>query len=85
MILLHQADQRVPDHGRTPPPLTWDRAKPGALADDLALITCAAGHTLRLTSRIHRIATDGSVFPSWVCTVPGCAFHEFIRLVGWQS
>ncbi|HEY1956668.1 MAG TPA: hypothetical protein VGH28_13705 [Polyangiaceae bacterium] len=53
--------------------------------DDLALVTCANGHELRLSGRVHRVAPDGTVTPSDVCTVPGCTFHEFIRLEGWPG
>ncbi|MBU2118771.1 MAG: hypothetical protein KJ954_14380 [Alphaproteobacteria bacterium] len=32
----------------------------------------------------HSIAADGTVTPSVVCTVPGCGFHEWIKLEGWS-
>ena len=34
--------------------------------------------------RRHAIAEDGTVSPSFVCVTPGCTFHEYIRLVGWN-
>ena len=33
----------------------------------------------------HKIADDGTVHPSVVCTYDGCSFHDFIRLDGWPS
>jgi hypothetical protein len=74
-VILKRADQRVPDYGISPTPLTWDHAKPGPVGSifeqDLVFITCDRGHTLRLTGRIHTIHKDGHVTPSWVCTYPG--------------
>lgn len=53
--------------------------------DTRALITCGFGHELRLTPNIHTVAADGTVQPSWVCTYPGCSFHVFIKLEGWNE
>lgn len=64
-----------------PPPLSWDYLD--ARPEDLALITCDHGHVSRMVSRIHRIAADGTVSPSYVCPGTGCTFHAFIRLVGY--
>jgi hypothetical protein len=33
----------------------------------------------------HRIAEDGTVSPSVVCSWEGCNFHEHIKLVGWNQ
>lgn len=33
----------------------------------------------------HDIGDDGTVTPSVVCPHLGCAFHEFIKLDGWNS
>lgn len=94
MRLFNQADQRFPDHGVLPEPYTWNyalrvRKKDGYYAcqsdKDLALCTCANRHTTRLTSTKHKVGADGTVSPSYVCTVGGCGFHEFIRLVGWDG
>ena len=69
-------------------PLTWDYAKrlrrkaPYDL--DMAMTTCANGHTLRMASDVHTIASDGTVTPSVVCTVTGCSSHVMVRLVGWD-
>jgi hypothetical protein len=52
-------------------------------ADDLAFIVCPQGHRLRVTKKIHRIAADGTLDPSWVCTGLGCSFHVYCQLVGW--
>lgn len=88
MTRLRRADQRVPDHGVLPEPLTWDYAQRGPkgsrFAEDLALVTCRNRHTLRLSARVHRIAASGAVSPSWVCTAAGCEFHEFIELEGYD-
>ena len=76
-------------------PLTWDYCqrfkKDGgahwALGSerDLALCTCANGHTTRMTGSIHRVAEDGTVTPSYVCPVGGCTFHDWVRLVGFDA
>jgi hypothetical protein len=88
-ILLRRADQRIPDHGTHAEPCTWDYAKhtpKGSMFEhDLALVTCANGHTLRLTSRVHSIETDGTVKPSWVCTRTGCTWHVMIKLEGYKA
>ena len=51
------------DGGGDSAPLTWDyarrlRRKP-PYDRDMAMTTCALGHTLRMTSDIHTIASDG--------------------------
>jgi hypothetical protein len=74
--------------GCLPPPLSWDHqteAGKRLYPDDLAVIYCANGHRTRMSARIHRVATDGTVSPSYVCTVLGCSFHDFIRLSGWNG
>jgi hypothetical protein len=83
--LLHR-HELVPrgrlDH--QPPSLSWDYLDPcGPCRGNLALITCPSGHVTRLVSSVHRVENDGTVHPSYVCTVRGCGFHVFIRLVGW--
>jgi len=89
VVVLRHADARIPDHGVLPPRLSWDHATPGPKGSifehDLAFITCDGEHTLRLTARVHAIADDGVVSPSWVCTHPECSFHAFIRLEGWSA
>ena len=32
----------------------------------------------------HEVAADGTVSPSLVCPRDGCAFHEYVRLAGWE-
>jgi hypothetical protein len=72
-------------------PVVWvDKEKARAWAsinwlETVALVTCPNGHELRVTPRIHTVAADGTVSPSWVCTVKGCTFHVFIRLEGWNG
>jgi hypothetical protein len=88
MVEFQRGDQRVPDHGARPTPLTWDYAKryrQHRVADhDLVLSTCSEGHTCRLVSTVHQIATDGTISPSYACPVSGCKFHTMVRLVGWD-
>ncbi len=83
--IFRRHPQRIPDYGVLPPPCTWDKptySAPGTpLQFDLALVTCPRQHTGRITARIHHIGPDGTVYPSYVC--PRCAFHAFIRLLGW--
>lgn len=93
LTVFAHADQRVPDHGAPPAPLTWGYATRLRHTDgrwacqtgqDLALCTCREGHTTRLTGRVHTVAADGTVQPSYVCPVGGCTFHEWVRLEGWD-
>lgn len=69
-------------------PLTWDYGKrlrrKMPYEKDIAVTTCLKGHTLRVSSDVHRIADDGTMNPSYVCPVDGCGFHEWVRLVGWK-
>jgi hypothetical protein len=46
---------------------------------------CDRGHHTMLSRTVHRVSKDGTVSPSYVCTKPGCSFHTFVRLVGWQG
>lgn len=68
-----------------PPPLSWDYLDPHRGFKNLALITCPNGHVTRMVSTVHRVDPDGTVHPSYVCTVGSCTFHRFIRLEGWQG
>ena len=52
-------------------------------ADDLAYIVCPQGHRLRVSSKVHSIAADGTLHPSYVCSATGCTWHVFAQLVGW--
>lgn len=49
----------------------------------VAVICPECRRTLTLSVEVHAVADDGAVSPSFVCTVPGCLFHTFIRLAGW--
>lgn len=88
MIAFTRHDQRVPDHGELPPPMTWGPPSCTTVGTpwehDLALVTCARQHTCRITARVHSIAPDGTLRPSYVCPVTGCDFHAFVRLEGWS-
>lgn len=88
MVVFTRGHHRCPDAGVPPTPLTWDVARhwegePVACAHDVALLTCSAGHTTRMSGDIHSVAADGAVSPSYVCTVAGCSFHDYVRLDGW--
>lgn len=89
MIEFTRYDQRMPDEGVLPPAKTWDYAPTyegrwaHVYADDLAFATCPFGHTCRLSKKVHSVAADGTLSPSYVCPATGCTFHDFVRLVGW--
>jgi hypothetical protein len=74
-----------------PVPLTWEYAihpkneHAAVYVDDLAFIVCHKGHRLRVSAKVHRIAADGALSPSWVCTATGCNFHVHAQLVGWGT
>lgn len=79
-------------HGVGGGPLTWrpivrHRDRPAPFAQDLALVTCPNGHEATLSGRVHAVATDGTVSPSYVCPYgrvgEPCSFHNFIKLEGW--
>lgn len=73
------------------PGATWDYFDGSAIpeehrrfyADAIAFGTCPKGHTCQLSSKVHSIAGDGTLTPSYVCPVAGCGFHEYVRFVGW--
>lgn len=66
-----------------PPSLMWKDCHPRTRATFKAEVTCSNGHGVSL--RGHSISADGSVSPSVVCLVPGCDFHDFVRLDGWSA
>lgn len=65
-----------------PPPLTWKSCHPSTIARFKAELTCPNGHGMTLKG--HVIRSDGTVTPSVVCPMPGCNFHEFVRLIDWK-
>ena len=65
-----------------PPRMYWAPCHPRAIRHFKASMTCRNGHGLTLRS--HRVSSSGLVHPSVVCPVPGCNFHEFVRLDGWS-
>lgn len=76
MITLRQSASREP--------LTWDYWQWGTGPFvKTAVVTCGFGHTGTANPKIHRIAPDGMLSPSWVCPFK-CPWHEFARLDGWQ-
>lgn len=64
-------------------PLTW-RHFQGSV-----VIVCSKEHYLSIWNptkkpeECHKIAPDSTVTPSVVCPVPGCDFHDNIKLEGW--
>ena len=64
------------------PPLHWSACHPSTMSRFKAQLTCSNGHGL--TIRSHRIGATGAVFPSVVCPVQGCSFHEFVVLGEWS-
>ena len=93
MSVFKRGSQSVKD-GARPAPMTWDYSirytKPGgffACRSDKWLVdaTCRNGHTCVLSLDVHRIADNGQIWPSYVCPVKGCTFHEFVLLEGWDA
>jgi len=87
MVVLRKKRQ-FPNGGGTNP-LTWypsafrQKANPHSLfIDDIAVITCSNGHQTRLTKKVHSVAPNGNVSPSYICTVKDdgrpCDFHAFV-------
>lgn len=66
-----------------PPPLHWKPCHPRTAHLFKAELTCGRGHGIVLGN--HDIRPDGSVHPSVVCRTPGCSFHTFVKLAGWQA
>jgi len=72
--------------------LTWnycthDKTPTGKshLDDIVALVYCGNGHLGGLSKNVHTVSNgDGVLHPSYVCTMPGCTFHEWVRLDGWN-
>lgn len=83
----------MPDEGILPEPCTWDYVwdlpyegaeLKGPWKDFLVYTTCRQRHSCVISARIHSIAADGTLSPSYVCPSGGCTFHESVRLVGWE-
>lgn len=79
--------KRVP-HGPPPPGCyaQWQKNGSGLFAD----CCCPNGHLGSLRDSgfkarpgNHSVAPDGTVRPSYVCTEPGCGFHQWVKLDGW--
>lgn len=54
-----------------------------SLRTTFAHVRCAFGHVLRVSGMVHSVARDGTVSPSFVCSVPGCSWHVYVRLADW--
>lgn len=88
---LQETTGQVPMHKYISIPRDSDGTQPAnswwinRLADGRyqVITRCPNGHIGSLDA--HRIAGDGTVSPSVVCQHPGCSFHEFIRLDGWEG
>ena len=61
--------------------LTWNYIYLTELKIMSATVICSNGHWAGIER--HKIADDGTVTPSVVCT--RCDFHEMIKLVGWDK
>jgi len=61
----------------------WLPCHPRTRKQFKAEMICRRGHRLVLSK--HRVAADGTVYPSVVCQTPGCSYHEIVRLVGWDG
>jgi hypothetical protein len=75
-----------------PPPMTWDyayddpqRTMPLSMKRALAWGTCPNGHSCTIVADVHSIAADGTLTPSYVCPVPECGFHDWVRFYGWEG
>ena len=90
LVVLRRTQQFPHDGGVTPSswglPIFRRKGSSGhsIYADDLAIICCTRGHQTRMTSKIHGVDGAGRVTPSYICTIPGCDFHEYIQLEGWD-
>ena len=63
------------------PPGTWRMAKlDGKPVPKLSCPECSLEGWLDL----HEVNAKGDVIPSVICMGVDCAFHEFVRLVGWK-
>jgi hypothetical protein len=48
-----------------------------------AIGICANGHHGSFIG--HKIEEDGRVWPSYVCPIKDCGWHEWVRLVNWPQ
>lgn len=69
-----------PCKDRNAPAPSWWPLDPERCGGDAALVKCVNGHVTSLNQDIHRVAEDGTVSPSYVCTIGDCNWHVFIRL-----
>jgi hypothetical protein len=51
--------------------------------DSVLVLRCDCGKIIRMLG--HEIAADGTVSPSVWHDVPGCGWHVFARLEGWEQ
>ena len=63
-------------------PMHWTPCHASTRYRFKAEMTCPQGHGLTLRS--HRVNRSGAVWPSVICPMPGCTFHEFVQLDGWS-
>jgi hypothetical protein len=47
-------------------------------------VVCSRGHGSDISLAVHQVADDGTLHPSYVCPTPGCDFHVWARLDGWE-
>lgn len=67
--------------------LVWDYfwLEPREAWYPLAITACSQGHLASVSPKVHTIAADGTLSPSYVCPREGCSFHDFVRLEGWTQ
>lgn len=80
----------MPPHLRLPrndgdpdAPGMWWRPVRTAEGAQTAWVKAPCGHEFSLTK--HGIRPDGVVSPSVVCPEKGCAFHDYLSLLGWPA
>lgn len=67
---------------------TWKLLPANRDKKQLILLTCPNCKglcTLHNGDDYHAIAADGVVTPSVICPHDSCDYHEFIRLLDWES
>ncbi len=69
-------------YSTTMEPCTWNYLVDRTNEQISASIVCPNGHYGIITD--HKIADDGTVSPSVVCSVPSCNFHDHVILKSWD-
>lgn len=69
--------------GESAPALHWVPCHAATAARFKATIVCDRGHASTLKQ--HAVDEQGAVWPSVVCSVPGCEFHRYVQLDDWTG